>query len=215
MRALVTWAQPHPDSFSHAVKDTAVAALRRAGHTVEVIDLHADGFQPVMDADEWRAYRAEEPAFDECTRRYAHSIRQADMLVFVYPSWWFGLPAMLKGFLERVLVPGVAFSVDPMLHRVRGELGHIRHLVGITTHDASRRRVTLLGDAGRRTILRALRLMCGRSCRSTWLAMYGVGASTVTQRRAFLAHVDGALGGPRPRWTTPRLTRRSLRRVGR
>lgn len=215
MRALVTWAHPHPDGFSRAVKDTAVAALRRAGHTVEVIDLHAEGFQPVTRDDEGRARQAEKPGVDDCTRRYAQSVRRADMLVFVYPSWWFGLPAMLKGFLERVLVPGVAFSVDPMLHRVRGELGHVRHLVGITTHDASRRRVTLLGDAGRRTILRTLRLVCGTSCRSTWLAMYGVGASTVTQRRAFLAHVDGALGGPRPRWTTLRLPRRRSGPVGR
>jgi putative NADPH-quinone reductase len=215
MRALVTWAHPHPDSFSRAVKDTAVVALRRAGHTVEVIDLHADGFRPVMDAAEWRAYRGEQPTFDECTHRYARSVRQADMLVFVYPSWWFGLPAVLKGFLERVFVPGVAFSVDPLRHRVRGELGHVRHLVGITTHDASRRRVAVLGDAGRRTILRTLRLVCGTSCRSTWLAMYEVGALTVTQRRAFLAHVDGALGGRQPRWTALRLPRRTPRRVGR
>src|SRR5215213_9163900 len=162
MRALVTWAHPPGDELGRRLRDRTVSALTRAGHDVELADLYADGFEPVMGAEEWRAYRRLEPALDDRTRAYAAAVGRAEILVFGYPSCWLGVPALMKGFLERVLVPGVAFHLDPSSHRVRPGLLHVRHLVAVTTHEATRRQVAALGDAGRRTILRTLRLACGR-----------------------------------------------------
>ncbi len=204
MHALVIWAQYEPADYGSELCGRATAALARAGHTVEVIDLRADGFDPVMGIDEWRAYRRLESALDDTTARYAAALTRAEMLVFVYPTRWFGLPAQLKGWLERVLVPSVAFDLDPVSRRVKGKLGHIRHLVAITTHESTWPHVKVHGDAGRRTLLWTLRLVCGPRCRSTWLALYDVDRADDRQRHRFLADVDRCLEGPAPMWTTIR-----------
>jgi putative NADPH-quinone reductase len=205
MRALVTWAHPPGDELGRRLRDTTVAALTRAGHQVELADLYADEFEPVMGTEEWRAYRRMEPALDDRTRAYAAALARSEILVFGYPSRWLGVPALLKGFLDRVFVPGVAFHLDSTSHRVRPGLLHVRHLVVVTTHDAPRAQVAALRDAGRRTILRTLRLACGRRCRSTWLALYGAAAAGAADEAAFVARVDRALGRRRPAWITARL----------
>jgi putative NADPH-quinone reductase len=168
-----------------------------------------------MGTEEWRAYRRLEPALDDQTGPYAAAVARADILAFVYPSVWFGLPAVLKGFLERVFVPGVAFHLDPAAGRVRPGLQRVRHLVGVTSHDTSRLRVTAQGDVGRRTILRTLRMSCGPRSRSTWLVRYGAAGAVPAGEVAFLGRIERALGGRRPAWTTPRLPRPALAAAGR
>src|SRR5690606_26202504 len=105
---------------------------------------------------EWHAYQRYESRLDEVTGTHAAAVGRAEALVFVYPTWWSGLPAVLKGWLERVLVPGVAFEVVPG-HGIRPKLTHVRHLVGVSTYGLTRSKARLQGDAGRRTILRSLR----------------------------------------------------------
>ncbi|MPY92995.1 MAG: flavodoxin family protein [Acidimicrobiia bacterium] len=204
MRALVVWAHPQLDSFSGALCRTATSALERAGHDVEVLDLYRDGFDPVMSREEWQAYRRCESRLDEVTGAHAAAVAAAELLVFVYPTWWSGLPAILKGWLERVLVPGVAFEVVPG-KGIRPRLTDLRHLVGVSTYGATRPAILLQGDAGRRMVLRSLRLSCGPRCRSTWLGLYDIERTTRAQRAAFLARVDAVLGDrPRPPCTTLR-----------
>lgn len=212
VHALVVWGQHQPgsyaDNYGAELCRAATEALERAGHTVELLDLHADRFQPVMGGDEWRAYRQLEPALDDTTGRYAEALGRAEMLVFVYPTRCFGVPAALKGWLERVLVPSVAFDLDPVSRRVRGKLDHIRHLVAITTHEATWPHVKVHGDAGRRTLLWTLRLVCGHRCRSTWLALYDLDRASEGRRRRFVAEIERCLGRPAPLWTTIRPHRR-------
>src|SRR5215207_4056170 len=119
MRALVVSATSPGDEMGRAQQEATVGALVRAGHDVELIDLYGDGFRPVMGAEEWRAYRRLEPALDDQTGPYVAALARAEVLTFVYPSVWFAVPVMLKGFLERVFVPGVAFHLDPAEGRVR------------------------------------------------------------------------------------------------
>ena len=112
MEVLVVCAHPHEDSFTHAVTAAARAGFERAGHHVTTLDLYALGFAPAMSPAERRAYHGEQPLLDPMTAAHAALVRRADVLVFVYPTWWSGPPAILKGWLERVLVPGVAFRFD-------------------------------------------------------------------------------------------------------
>jgi putative NADPH-quinone reductase len=100
------------------------------------------------------------------------------------------MPAILKGWLERVLVPGVAFTFDERSGKVRPGLGHVRRLVGISTYGSGRTYVAAINDNGRRTITRALRMSCGWQARSTWVAMYGVDASVPDERARFLHRVE-------------------------
>jgi putative NADPH-quinone reductase len=194
MRVLVVHAHPSPTSFSRALCDAAETALQDAGHAVTVVHLDDEGFRPTMSAAERTAYHSETPILDPHVERHARLVRHAEALVFVYPTWWAGPPAVLKGWLERVLVPGVAFHLDPTTNKVRADLRHVRHLVGISTYGSSRFYVRVLSDPGRRTIMRALRMLCRRRCRRTWLALYGMDTSTPEQRDGFLAVVTARLG---------------------
>jgi NAD(P)H dehydrogenase (quinone) len=193
VRALVVHAHPVAGSYGHAVLAAAVRGLERAGHDVDVVDVYAEGFTAAMSAAERAAYHGDQPIVDDAVARHAARVRQAELLVFVYPTWWHGVPAILKGWLDRVLVPGVAFRLDPRTHRVRRGLTGVRRIVGVTTYGSPRWYVAVTGDAGRRTLVRTLRLCCHLRCRSTWLGLHATDSSTEEQRRAFLARVERRL----------------------
>jgi NAD(P)H dehydrogenase (quinone) len=193
VRALVVYAHPSPDSLTHALYEAATAALAAAGHDVVGLDLYAEELVPAMSEAERRAYHSDAPILDPTVARHAELVRWADALVFVYPTWWMGLPAILKGWLERVLVPGVAFHLDPVTNRVVSDLGSVGRIVGITTYGSSWPAVRLVHDGGRRTLLRALRMLCGRRCRTAWLALHSVDTTTPGERARFIARVGQRL----------------------
>jgi putative NADPH-quinone reductase len=193
VRALVVYAHPSPHSLTHALYEAATAALAAAGHEVVGLDLYAEELEPAMTEAERRAYHSDRPIVDPTVARHAELVRWADALVFVYPTWWMGLPAILKGWLERVLVPGVAFHLDPVTNHVVSDLGAVRRIVGVTTYGSSWPAVRLVHDGGRRTLLRALRMLCGRRCRTAWLALHSVDTATPGERARFIARVEQRL----------------------
>ena len=116
-----------------------------------------------------------------------------DTLVLVYPTWWSGQPAMLKGWMERVWVQGVAWDLPEGADRLSPRLQNVRRLVAVTTHGSSKLVNAIEGEAGKRTMTRGLRLMCHRFARTSWIAMYGVDTSTERDRARFLTTVDRKL----------------------
>ena len=192
MRALVVVAHPCDDSLTHAAAAAAVRGLQRAGHDVDVVDLYAERFRVAMTREERVAYHGETPLLDPVAARHAALVQAADCLVVVYPTWWSGLPAILKGWLERVLVKDVAFTFDER-GKVRPCLDHVRRIVGISTYGSRRAYVKVVNDNGRRILTRALRMSCGWRTRTTWLALYGVDTSTDDERRDFLGRVEQRL----------------------
>jgi putative NADPH-quinone reductase len=185
MHALVLIAHPCDDSFTHVAARTAIKAIETAGHSVDVIDLYADRFQAHMSYQERIAYETDDPISDPQVADHAARLRRADVLVFVYPTWWSGQPAILKGWLERVMVPGVGFFLNEKNKVVPG-LRHVRRIVGISTYGSPRRYVWLMNDNGRRVVTRALRLSCSWRTRTTWLALYSMDTATALDRGAFL-----------------------------
>jgi putative NADPH-quinone reductase len=161
-----------------------------AGHEVVVLDLYAQGFTAAMSAAEREAYHDDEPICDPLVAEHAALVQRAETLVFVYPTWWSGLPAILKGWLERVMVPGVGFVLDERTNKVRPGLGQVRRVIGISTYGSPRSYVRLVNDNGRRIISRALRISCGPRVRVSWHALYSIDTSTPADRVAFLARVE-------------------------
>lgn len=192
MQVLVVFAHPDPNSFNRALCDRAVTTLARK-HEVTLIDLYAEGFDAAMTTEERIAYETSDPIRCDKVRASAELIRNAEALVFVYPTWWFGLPAVLKGWLERVLVPGVGFFLDEKTNKVVPGLRRVRRIAGITTYGSSRWNVALMNDGGRRIIGRCLRMMSSKLCRRTWLGLYGMDRTTDAQRHDFLATVEQKL----------------------
>ncbi|MCX5496821.1 NAD(P)H-dependent oxidoreductase [Kaistia dalseonensis] len=188
MRALVVYAHPVPESFVAALRDTTVEALQRGGHEVRLLDLYASDFDPVMGPDERRRYN--EPGINEApVAEHLALIKWCEMLVFVYPTWWFGLPAMLKGWIDRVWVPHVTFVMPTKQHGPLPAMQHIRRLGIVTSCGATWLISKWVGEPGRRTIMRGLKSLCHPRCRTIYLAHYEMDSSTPESRSRYLASV--------------------------
>lgn len=191
-RALLVHAHPNPTSYSGALRDRALAGLERGGWITDVADLYPDGFAPAMTYDERRAYHTDEPILDPLVARYADLVRRANALVFVYPTWWWGMPAVMKGWVERVLVAGVGFQFDEQ-NRIRPGMSQINRLVGVSTYGSTRTEMALINDSGRRSLTRAMRLNTTWRCRSTWLGLYAMDRIGDLERAAFAEKVETRL----------------------
>ena len=189
MRALVVYSHPVEGSLCSAMRDAAVRGLQSAGHEVTVFDLAADGFDPVMPLHEWEKYMNREFVDDPTLRRYIDVVLQSEIMVFVYPTWWSGLPAQLKGWLERVLVTGVAFRFNSS-DRVRPGLTELRRIHVISTFGSPKLYVRLVNDNGRRILTRALRLCGKHRVKTSHQGLYALDTSTDESRNKFLHDIE-------------------------
>jgi len=105
MKILLIYAHPPGDSFNQALKDIFLEGVQNAGHQVDLIDLYQDGFDPVLPEGEMRG-----KTVPDIVRGYQERIRQADVLVFIFPVWWYRSPAILEGFIDRVFTSGFAYK---------------------------------------------------------------------------------------------------------
>jgi NAD(P)H dehydrogenase (quinone) len=123
-------------------------------------------------------------------QRGVDDLRWCDTLIFVYPTWWYGLPAMLKGWLDRVMLPDVAFLMPDGTHsNIRPGLRHIARLGVFTTCGASRWLTALVGAPGKRTLMRGVGYLCKPGKRTVFAAHYQMDTSTKASRRAHLQKV--------------------------
>lgn len=196
MKAVVIFAHPDPSSsFEAAARDAVVRGLRRRGATVEVLDLYALGFVAAMTRAERLAYITDQPILDPMVAAHAASVRGAHTVVFVYRTVNWGVPAMLKGWFERVLVSGVAFTLDEKSGRFRPGLKQMRRIIGVSTYTASAGEMRFFNDAGRRIICRGLRLSAPRA-RTQWHGLYEIdqsGPEASKKRCGFLEHLETAM----------------------
>ena len=193
MRLLVVYCHPDPESFTAAVRDTVLAAARAAGHEADLLDLHAEGFDPVMSCAERRGYHT--PVENEVpVAPHIARLRRAEGLIFVYPTWWYGQPAMLKGWLDRVLVPGVAFGMPEPGKPIRPGLTNIRLVGAVSTLGSPWWWWTFgMGAPGRRVLLRGVRAICNPKARTFWLGLHEMDSATEAARKRFLARVEARI----------------------
>ncbi|MEM8813150.1 MAG: NAD(P)H-dependent oxidoreductase [Pseudomonadota bacterium] len=186
MRVLVVFAHPVETSYQAALHEAAVSALADAGHEIDDCDLYAEDFDPVLSRAERLAYH-DVSVNRDTVRPYVDRLLAADALVLIYPVWNFGLPAILKGFLDRVFLPGVSFKMADGI--VRPCLHNIKSLCAITTYGGDRYRAFLVGDPPRRSITRVLRALIKPRAPVTYLAHYDMNRSTPKTRGDFLNRV--------------------------
>jgi len=184
-RALVLYAHPCADSYAAALRDAVTETLAARGWEVDLCDLYAEGFDPVLGDAERRGYH-DTATNTAPVQRHVDRLRAATALIFVHPVWNFGFPAILKGYTDRVFLPGVTFRLED--GRVRPAMTHIRRLASVTTYGASRMRAILAGDPPRRVMGRAFWHAC-RPDRFRYLALYDMNRADAAQRAKFVAHV--------------------------
>ncbi|CCV64590.1 Flavodoxin-like fold domain protein [Alteracholeplasma palmae J233] len=142
MKTLIVYAHPWDGSFNHHVLGQVKELLAKKNHEIDVIDLNKDGFNPVMRPEDLKVFVKGEYA-DEKAADYVKRVKEADELVFIFPIWWYGEPAILKGFYDKVFLKGQVYGeVD---HQLKGLLKSERATI-ITTANIDKKIFSFLGD---------------------------------------------------------------------
>ena len=198
MKLLVVYCHPHSGSFCHALLERVLAGLAVHGHEVDVMDLYAEGFDPVLREGEWLDY-LNDPARSVKGVMAGHvaRIERAEGLVFVFPTWFFSLPAMLKGWFDRAWLPGVAFDIPADGGVAQSRLRRIRFLAAVTTTALPWFALQALGYPGQRIIKRGIRVGLAVRCKQLWLSLHSIETSTLERRQRFLAKVEQQYGNIR------------------
>jgi putative NADPH-quinone reductase len=192
MRALVVHAHPVPESFNQSLNKLVCATLQERGHEVRSLDLYAENFTPVLSAAERLSYH-DEGRNIEPVRMHLEHLAWCTGLVFVYPTWWYSQPAILKGWLDRVFVPHVTFRMPVGNQPIQPLLQHIGCIGGVSTYGAPWLWTRWVGDPGRRIIMRGLRALVHPRAKTFWAAHYKMDSSTTKSRQAFMGKVERKL----------------------
>jgi putative NADPH-quinone reductase len=191
MRILYIYCHPLPESFHAAIRVKALDALARAGHQIDLLDLYAENFNPVLSEDDRRHYH-DTSRNQSGLEDYVARLKSAEAIVLQFPTWCFGLPAMLKGFFDRMIMPGVAFDLSDPAH-VKPMLLNIKRIIGIVTYGRPRYMALWMCDPPRNVVKRYVRWFTGRKARVDYHALYHLNVASDAQRAAFMDRIHQAL----------------------
>lgn len=192
MNVLVISAHPSPDSFIGTLREEVLSELSQLGHTIRHHDLYDEEFNPVFSSYERLNHVGD---INEKLRQlpdlqpHIEDIQWAQALVLVYPTWWSGQPAILKGWIDRVLMNEVAWTLPEGASRIRPLLTNIKKIVVVTTHGSTKFVNALEGEAGKRTAFRSIRLMFHKRTRCHWIALYSLDHVPVGERGRLVIRV--------------------------
>lgn len=191
MRVLVLFSHPVEESYGAALHKQVVESLKAAGHEVDDCDLYAEGFDPVLSRYDREIYHTY-PDNTKLLESYVTRLEKAEALVIVTPVWNFGFPAMLKGYFDRVWLPGVSFEL--VNGKVQSKLRHIKKLGAVLTYGADPFRAFIAGNPPKKIIKRVIRAQLHPLVKVTFLAHYDMNRSTDVTRGKFMGKVKAEMG---------------------
>ena len=191
MKILVLFAHPVETSFGAALHAKAVETLENRGHEIDDCDLYAENFDPVLSRQDRLDYH-DVSINRRRVKPYVDRLLASEALLFSFPVWNFGFPAILKGFVDKVFLPGVSFNMSDDGSYTTG-LHNIRRLGAVCTYGGSRLRALLAGDPPRSYFTRAMRAVCKPGARCDYIASYDMNHTSQRRRTAFLAEVERRL----------------------
>ncbi len=192
MRCLVVFAHPLGDSLNARLAAFVGARLAAAGHDVATLDLYADDYDPRLTAGERRRFGKAAP--DPLASAHAEALAQAELLVLVFPTWWFAMPAMMKGWVDRTFAPGIAFHDDGAGGPIRPGLTKLRRMVVVTTLSAPWWLARIvMREPLRRTLRFGLAKACAPQARFRMLSLYGAETAGEARIAAFERRIEAAL----------------------
>lgn len=193
MKYLVVTAHPLPGSLCRTLAQHVIHRLAGLGHDVRQVDLYDQAFAPALTPQERGSYYA--ATYDAAQiSQMAEDLSLAEGLVLVFPTWWFGFPAILKGWFDRVWAPGIAFDHGADFGPITPKLSNLKHTVVVTTLGSPwwvdwlvmRRPV-------KKVIKRGLLGACTTGCKLNFLSLYASEALTPGRFARFCARIDKAL----------------------
>lgn len=195
MRVHVVHAHPVESSFNRALFDAVLDEARQAGHSVDPLNLYEDGFDAVLSREERLNYHDTALNLSDAIKPYADRLLAAEVLIFIHPVWNYGYPAILKGYFDRVFLPGVSFVMDGEGDRgiPKANFKHIKQVIVITTYGGNRWRSWVMGDPPRRVAKRWAWVTFRTKRAPTYLALYDMNNNGPDRRAAFIAKVRRAI----------------------
>lgn len=189
----IIYAHPWDGSYNHAILKTLTDALEAKQQAYQVIDLYQDGFNPVYSKEELHGF-SQGKAFDPLVKSYQKQLQQTEELIFIFPIWWFGLPAIVKGFIDKVMLKGFAYSEDARGY-LNGLLTHITKTTVITTATVDKAYLQKGGGSGIEGMFinQILAELGIKNDQTTWLHFPEVNLTTDANRKAFLASLPEAI----------------------
>jgi NAD(P)H dehydrogenase (quinone) len=186
MRILVLHSHPVAESYGRALYHLTVESLTKAGHEVDGCNLYDEGFDPLLSAHDRRIYH-DYPENTQAVESYVERLKAAEGLVIVTPVWNFGFPAMLKGYFDRVWLPGVSFALED--GKLTPTLRHIRKMAAVLTYGATPMRAFLAGNPPKKTITRVIRAQIKIGAPVKFMAHYDMNNCTEQTRADFMTKV--------------------------
>lgn len=186
MRVLVLHSHPVAESYGRALYHLTLESLAKAGHEVDGCNLYDEGFDPILSAHDRQIYH-DYPENTRAVSSYVERLKAAEGLVIVTPVWNFGFPAMLKGYFDRVWLPGVSFALED--GKLTPTLRHIRKLAAVLTYGATPMRAFLAGNPPKKTIKRVIRAQIKIGAPVKFMAHYDMNNCTEETRAAFMNKV--------------------------
>lgn len=160
MKVLILYCHPYDGSYNHAILESVCRGLDKSHTPYEVLDLVKDGFDPVMRAHDLKGYSKGQWA-DPKVGKYQEKMEQATSLVIITPIWWGTIPAVLKGFFDKVFIDHWAYELTKRGF-FRGLLKHFKSAVIISTMNAPKLAYNLyLGNPLKHSLIRVTLKMCG------------------------------------------------------
>lgn len=188
MSTLIVYCHPYDHSFNHAVLMAVQSNLENRRIPYEVIDLHRDGFQPAYDAEELRLFHSGQ-THDPLVERYLSMVKQASSIVVIAPIWWNDVPAMLKGFIDKVMKEGEGLSHTVTRMGIHGCLTNLQHGYVLTTSTSPTLYFRLfMGNGIKRVFVNGTLKQLGVGHR-TWMYFGGVTTSTAQRRQRYLSRI--------------------------
>lgn len=179
----------HHRSFSAALCKAITEKLKERGETIDLIDLHADAFDPVMSGEELALWRKSEPMNDQ-VKDYQERLSRANRIIFIFPIWWELMPAMTKGFLDKVYAKNILYTQQKGSFKMRTRLDPKTEIVVVTTMGTPK---LLYKLAFSKPVIKAMQLgMCLKTGLKhfKWLPYSHVDELTLKQRQTLLASVS-------------------------
>ncbi|MET0063932.1 MAG: NAD(P)H-dependent oxidoreductase [Candidatus Thiodiazotropha endolucinida] len=172
MKCLVVTAHPLAESLCQQFARQVIAQLKDMGHEISTEDLYGQGFDPALTVDERASYYSGSYHISDITEQLER-LCEAEGLVLLFPTWWFGFPAILKGWFDRVWAPGFAYDHASDFGPIKPRLDRLRRVLVITTLGSpwwvDR---LLLRQPVRRVIKHALLGTCAKRSKLTYLCLY-------------------------------------------
>lgn len=190
MKVVLVFNHPYEGSFCNAILNAVKSGLAQGNHEIDLIHLDQDNFNPVMTAADLKGFRDKQPV-DPKVIEYSNRIKSADHLVFIFPIWWELMPAMTKGFIDKVIFPGVAYDYTNKNNtRMKPLWENLKGVTLITTMNTPQWLYLLLfGNAIKKAMITGTFWKIGFKNRK-WISFNQVKMVSVDKRKKWLSQLE-------------------------